>query len=68
MDLPIPDPSDGDHFLSPTHAREYIDINDVSFDELKKMMPDVKADTDEKKSIEKSKEYDEGRSFKANNV
>ena len=45
MDLPIPDPSDGDHFLSPTHAREYIDINDVSFDELKKMMPDVKADT-----------------------
>ena len=45
MDLPIPNPIDRDHFLSAAKAKEYIDSNNISFDRLKQMIPDVKTDT-----------------------
>ena len=68
LDLPLPDPSNKDHFLSPVDARNYIDTNAVTFETLKKCMPDVKADSEEKKAIKESKKLDDGHTFNANKV
>lgn len=68
LDLPMPDPSNKDHFLSPVDAREYIDTNAVTFETLKKCMPDVKADSEEKKAIKESRKLDDGHTFNANKV
>ena len=68
MGLSIPNPIDQDNCLSAAQAKEYIDSNDISFDRLKQMMPDVKTDTREKKTMQALKKHDEGQSFKANKL
>ena len=68
QDLPVPNPSDKDHYLSATKAREYIDTNKTSFKTLKQFIPTTKADTDEQKAVKHAKSLDQGRSFTATKV
>ena len=67
-DLPVPNPSDPNHFLSPAQTREYIDLEGISFDILKKHLPLANKDEEEKKSVKASKELDKGRCFNASKL
>ena len=68
IDLPILNPSNRDHLLAPEKAREYIDTNELSFDELKGHVPDLQADTEEKTALKKAKELDKAHTFRAYKV
>eukprot|EP00957_Ditylum_brightwellii_P184965 14086419-Ditylum_brightwellii.AAC.1 len=40
--LPVPNTSDKDHYLSPAEAREYIEKNNLTLDDLKEFIPGSK--------------------------
>lgn len=56
------------YYSSPADAKEYIAKHSVSFTRLKQFMPDAKADTEEEKSVQLSKNLDKGKSFSASKV
>ena len=66
LDLPVPNPSDPDHYLSPKEARVKNDKKSLS--SLLKHLPTTKDDTEEKKSIQRSKAIDKGKAFAASKV
>jgi hypothetical protein len=47
--LPIPDPSNPDHFMTPAAARENIESNKLTLEDMKQFIPDAKLDRDGKK-------------------
>jgi hypothetical protein len=47
--LPIPDPSNPDHFMTPAAAREHIESNKLTLEDMKQFIPNAKLDRDEKK-------------------
>ncbi|KAL7528556.1 hypothetical protein ACHAXR_004151 [Thalassiosira sp. AJA248-18] len=51
MDLPVPNPSDKDHYLSATEAWSYIDKKNISLETLKKFIPTVKGDSAEQNAL-----------------
>ena len=44
--LPIPDPLDADHFLMPAKARDHIESEKLSFDDMKEFIPTAKLSKD----------------------
>eukprot|EP00957_Ditylum_brightwellii_P206239 15347470-Ditylum_brightwellii.AAC.2 len=64
LDLPVPNQSYPDHFLSPANAREYIVSKNFSFEKLKKWIPNAKVDTEENTPIKKAKQIDREHAFK----
>ena len=60
IDLPVPNPSNQDHYLPPKEAREAIEKS-LSFDQLKSHIPNVKTDTVEQMHLKKAKEADKKR-------
>ena len=66
MDLPVPNPANLDHYLSPLAARA--SNAKKSLDSLLKYLTTIKGDTEEKKSILLSKENDKGKASAATKV
>jgi hypothetical protein len=66
MDLPVPNPINLIHYLSPLAARASNDKK--SLDSLLRYLPTTKGDTEEKKSIPLSKEHDKGKAIAATKV
>ena len=63
---PIVDSSDYEHFLSPEATRDYIKHNNMTFEQLKKGLPNPNDDNKEKKSISKAREIDKAFNFENN--
>ena len=58
--LPIPDPSNPDHFMTPAAARENIESNKLTLEDMKQFIPNAELDRDGKKMLqwkEKDKEH-----------
>ena len=55
IDLPVPDPSDKEHFLPPQQAREAISKG-LTFDKLKDYIPNAKANNKEKSRVKEANE------------
>ena len=59
--FPIPDPMNGEHYMAPAAALEHIESNNLSFEEMKKIIPSTKLDKngeDLKKRRKKDKQRD----------
>ena len=54
-DYPIVDSSDSEHCLSPEATRDYIKQNNITFEQLKKGLPNINEDNKNKKSIAKAR-------------
>ena len=48
--LPVDDPINLNHYMSPSAAREHIDSNKLTLDDLIKYIPSAKLNRDEKKT------------------
>ena len=68
MDLPILNPSDPDHYLTPTETRKYIDSESPSHTTLQSYIPNPKLNTDEAKAIAIAKNWDWNHDFRAMKV
>lgn len=58
LDLPIKNPADKDHYLSPESCRKYIDERKLSFDDIKQFIPSSKTDTENSLRMNKAKKKD----------
>ena len=58
LNRPVPNPVDKDHYLHPQAGRDYIDRNNLSFEQLEKYRPDAKKDSREMERLKKDKERD----------
>lgn len=66
MTLPILNPEDSSHYLPQKKSRRYIEVNNVTADELRKMIPNSKHGKD--KDWEERREKDKGRTWEATKV
>lgn len=58
VELPVVNPIDRDHFLSPDNTICYINNDNVPFEELNNVPPDAKVDSKEKLILSNSTEKD----------
>ena len=49
--MPVPNKADMEHYLPAAEAREYIESNNLSADDLKKYIPTKRAANEEKKML-----------------
>ena len=60
IDLPVPNPSDKEHFLPPQQAREAISKG-LTFDKLKDFIPNAKDNSKEKNHVKEANKADRKR-------
>ena len=65
--LPIDDPADKDHYMSPAAAREYIVSNNLTLDDMKKFIPGAKLDRNAEQ-LKKRREKDSRHNFHPSKV
>mmetsp|Transcript_14388 Transcript_14388/g.28841 ORF Transcript_14388/g.28841 Transcript_14388/m.28841 type:complete len:111 (+) Transcript_14388:47-379(+) len=68
MDMPIPNPCDSSHFLSPSDTRKYIDSKNPSLEMLKSYIPNPKLHSQEKRAVASAKAADKQRDFRASKI
>ena len=68
LPLPIPNPSDKDHYLPANATKNYIETKSLSFKGLKRVIQDSKTNSVERKVADGNKRKDNNKQFVASKV
>ena len=65
MTLPVENPDDKDHYLSPLEAKQHIKENDGTTDQLTSLIPNSNKEPEKKKAINADKLLDKAHTWDA---
>ena len=66
--LPVENENDDEHFLPPPDAREHIDTNNLTVEDLTKIIPTTGNNSEEKKLMAAARQKDKGKDFSSTKV
>ena len=68
LDFPVNNPTEKDHFLTPTEGIKYIDSRNTSLDELLEMLPDSRRNAEEIRRLVDARVIDSTYNFDVSKV